>query len=621
MLKVCLFRLKPLLLHPQFMISFVRHQLKLVLTAILLLASTGVCSAETQVDDLTGEDRQHYDMFSHLLNHGTPEEFYSFVEKYEKELHDKDYMMLYYKLKTNKGFFALAHNQLYRAIQYAEELDKEVRKAEAKDYYYLATGLYGDIYKRSHDTRQAQRYFMQAIREVGDRDPKFTLRMYMNLAEMLSLKNPDEAVAWLDKYVVLAQQMKSMDHISMSLGMKAYIFFLRGDAKKFYPIYAQYQELKAKHEPELNNRYDNIVTVAKLAFDKDYQKALDKVHEGQLQVDSALCVMCIHAMAGDVASGFVAMKRHYIEMDSIYSLTQDANFNQLALETTLLRSSEEAEANKRLAKQMAYWLIGSAVVFLIVYIMGRRRLVMKIWAKNKELKTALARAEESDRVKAAFIQSMSHEIRTPLNSVAGFSQILCSPDYQLTEQEKKDMQSRISSSVEQITSIVNELLELSESESWDAMREVEKADIKCNDLCRSVLESMKGRGNPYVELRFSSNVDDSFTILSNAYRLRSTLNHLIDNAQKFTDMGYIDLRVERKDGQVMFSVTDTGIGVNDKDRERIFEAFYKQNDFTEGIGLGLSICRRLVASLGGTVELDPLYTSGSRFVITLSCDD
>ena len=177
------------------------------------------------------------------------------------------------------------------------------------------------------------------------------------------------------------------------------------------------------------------------------------------------------------------------------------------------------------------------------------------------------------------------------------------------------MQSRISSSVEQITSIVNELLELSESESWDAMREVEKADIKCNDLCRSVLESMKGRGNPYVELRFSSNVDDSFTILSNAYRLRSTLNHLIDNAQKFTDMGYIDLRVERKDGQVMFSVTDTGIGVNDKDRERIFEAFYKQNDFTEGIGLGLSICRRLVASLGGTVELDPLYTSGSRFCL------
>ena len=599
------------------MIRFLKNSLDLFLTTLLLMISLSVFPAEKQLADLTGEDRDKYDQFFYLLNHGTPEDFYGYVQKYEKDLHDKGYMMLYYKLKTNKGFFALAHNQLYRAIQYAEELDKEVRKAEAKDYYYLATGLYGDIYKSGHDKRKAKHFFMQAIEEVGDRDPKFTMRMYMNLAEMQSLQHPEESMEWLDKYVTVAHQMGSMDHLSMSLGMKAYICLLRNDAAQFYPIYEQYQDVKKKHELELNNRYDNIVDVAKLAFDRNYKQALDKVHEGNLLVDSALCVICIHAMAGDINQGFAAMKNHYVEMDSIYSIVQAANFNQLANETSLMRSQEETIANKRLAKQLVNWLIGMIVIFLFVYVMGRRRLMKKVWARSKELKDALGRAEESDRMKSVFIQSMSHEIRTPLNAVSGFSQVLCSPDYHLSEEDKKKMQERISENVDAITSIVNELLELSKSESEDVLSGVEKTDLKCNDLCRSVLESMRGKGKPIVELRYSTNVDDNFTIHSNAYRLRSSLCHLIDNAQKFTDIGYIDLRFEQKGHQVLFSVTDTGVGIDEQDRDRIFETFYKQDDFKEGLGLGLPIRRRLITSLGGTVELDPVYKGGSRFVITL----
>ena len=599
------------------MLSFVRHQFKLVITAFLLFTFTGFASAEKQVSDLTGEDRDRYDQFQHLLVKGSPEDFYAFVAKYEVDLQEKGYMMLYYKLKTNKGFFALAHNMLYRAIKYAEELDNEVRKAEAKDYYYLPTGLYGDIYKKGHDMRKARQFFLQALEEVGDRDPKFTLRMYMNLAEMSSLSHPDEALQWLDKYVKVAKDIKSMDHISMSLGMKAYICLLKNDKQTFEPIYAQYMDIKKKHELEINNRYDNIVDVAKHAFDGNFSRALYKIHEGNLIVDSTLCVICVEAMEGDIKNGFQAIKNHYVEMDSIYSLVQAANFNQFANETSLMRSQEETMANKRLAKQLINWLIGMTVVFLFVYIMGRRRLMKKIWARSKELKVALARAEESDRMKTEFIQSMSHEIRTPLNAVAGFAQVLSSPDYQLSDQDKKKMQGRIKENVDVITSVVNELLELSQSESETVMTEVEKSDIKCNELCRSVLESMKGREKPTVELRFSTNVDDTFTIRSNAYRLRSTLNHLIDNAQKFTDMGHIDLRFEHKGNEALFSVTDTGVGIDKKDRDRIFEDFYKLNNFKSGIGLGLPLCRRLIASIGGTVDLDPVYTSGSRFVITL----
>lgn len=599
------------------MMTFVQHQIKLVLTGFLLFAFAGFASAEIQVEDLTEEDRQHYELFQHLLVKGTPEEFYGYVKDYEPELKKKGYMYLYYKLKTNKGFFALAHNMLYLAIQYAEQLDKEVRKANDQEYFYMATGLYGDIYKTGHDARKARTFFLQAIEEAGNRDPKFTMRMYMNLAEMMSLRDPDEAMGWLDKYVSLAKAEKSMDHLSMSLGMKAYICLLRNDKKTFDSVYQQYQDLKKSHKAEVMGRYDNIVEVAKHTFDGNYSRALYKVHQGNLVVDSALCLICIHQMEGHLHEGFDALKRHYVDMDSIYSLVQAANFNQFASETSLMRSQEETMANKRLTKQLINWLIGMTVVFLFVYIMGRRRLMKKIWARSAELKKALARAEESDRMKAEFIQSMSHEIRTPLNAVVGFAQVLGSPHYQLTDAEKKDMSERIDESVVQVTSIVNELLELSKSESEGVAPEVDKADIKCNDLCRSVLESMQGREKPAVEMRFTTNVDDDFTIFSNVYRLRSILNHLIDNAQKFTDMGHIDLQFEHKGNKALFIVTDTGVGIDKKDRERIFETFAKLDDFKAGIGLGLTICRRLVTSLGGTVELDPVYINGSRFVITL----
>lgn len=599
------------------MMTFVQHQIKLVLTGFLLFAFAGFASAEIQVEDLTEEDRQHYELFQHLLVKGTPEEFYGYVKDYEPELKKKGYMYLYYKLKTNKGFFALAHNMLYLAIQYAEQLDKEVRKANDQEYFYMATGLYGDIYKTGHDARKARTFFLQAIEEAGNRDPKFTMRMYMNLAEMMSLRDPEEAMGWLDKYVSLAKAEKSMDHLSMSLGMKAYICLLRNDKKTFDSVYQQYQDLKKHHGQEIMGRYDNIVEVAKQAFDGNYSRALYQVHQGNLVVDSALCLICIHQMEGHLNEGFDALKRHYVDMDSIYSLVQAANFNQFASETSLMRSQEETMANKRLIKQLINWLIGMTVVFLFVYIMGRRRLMKKIWARSAELKKALARAEESDRMKAEFIQSMSHEIRTPLNAVVGFAQVLGSPHYQLTDAEKKDMSERIDESVVQVTSIVNELLELSKSESEGVTPEVDKADIKCNDLCRSVLESMQGREKPTVEMRFTTNVDDDFTIFSNVYRLRSILNHLIDNAQKFTDMGHIDLQFEHKGNKALFIVTDTGVGIDKKDRERIFETFAKLDDFKAGIGLGLTICRRLVTSLGGTVELDPVYINGSRFVITL----
>ena len=174
------------------------------------------------------------------------------------------------------------------------------------------------------------------------------------------------------------------------------------------------------------------------------------------------------------------------------------------------------------------------------------------------------------------------------------------------------------SNVNQITSIINELLEMSESESEGAqLADADKVDVLCNTLARTVLRESEGRQRGDVELRFASNVDDEFTIRSSSYRLKSALTHLVDNAIKFTDSGYVEVRCEQLGDKMQFLVTDTGVGIKESDKERIFETFAKVDDFKEGIGLGLPICRRLIRSLGGEVTLDTTYTGGCRFVISL----
>ena len=590
--------------------------MRFLLLILTFLSSVSVF-AEKTVADLTGEDRMRYDTFRHLFTEGSPSEFYRFVEEYGKDLQDKGYMMLYYKLLSNKGFYALRHNQIYQAIEYARQLDNEVRGNGAKEFFYLPTGLFGDIYNASHAKIKAETYFMQALEEVDDRDPKFTMRTYLNLADMLSLKDPQKALLWTDKAIAKAQETKNMDYLSLGLGMKGYVLFLMDDAPQFFQVYNQYVKYREVKEPDFNYRFDNILEIARQAFDQNYEKAFEMVSQGDLSVDSSLVVIRIHAMEGNISEGFGAMKRRYIELDSVYSIIQDANFDQLATETSLMRSREEASANRELAKKLTYWLIGLTAVYVFVYIMGRRRLMRKIWVRNKELKAALSRAEESDRMKSTFIQSMSHEIRTPLNAVSGFSQILSNPVYKLTESERMDMQQRIETNVNQITFIVNELLELSKTESEGIGVKIEKTDVKCNDFCRSIIENRKDKGNPLVDIRFASSVDDDYIVRTNAYRLKSALEHLLDNAQKFTDIGHIDLQVEENGNYVRFIVTDTGVGIDAKDRDKIFETFSKLDSFKEGIGLGLPICRRVVNSLGGKVELDPLYTGGSRFIISI----
>ena len=125
--------------------------------------------------------------------------------------------------------------------------------------------------------------------------------------------------------------------------------------------------------------------------------------------------------------------------------------------------------------------------------------------------------------------------------------------------------------------------------------------------------------NGRLTLSCKNMLDNSFTLKTNHQALEKILSQLMKNALKFTNEGSIELKVRERagNGGVEFTVTDTGIGIAEKDHERVFERFYKVDAFKQGLGLGLTMSRKMAELLGGSLTIDKDYKKGARFVLIL----
>jgi signal transduction histidine kinase len=237
--------------------------------------------------------------------------------------------------------------------------------------------------------------------------------------------------------------------------------------------------------------------------------------------------------------------------------------------------------------------------------------------KNKQLTQANARAEESSRMKTDFIQQISHEIRTPLNVLSGFTQILTAPNAELTDEERKDINERITQNTNRITELVNKMLELSDMHSKSV---IERCDqVTTVQIAAQAVESSDIQKAKHIS--FNIEFDDSVDkiIHTNSYSASRALALLLNNAAKFTKEGSAELRItiDKQAKMVVYAVSDTGIGIPPHEAEHIFEEFFQLDNYYEGTGIGLTVARSIVRRLGGDIYLDTSYQGGARFVMTL----
>ncbi len=240
-----------------------------------------------------------------------------------------------------------------------------------------------------------------------------------------------------------------------------------------------------------------------------------------------------------------------------------------------------------------------------------------------DLKRAVTKAEESNKLKTAFLQNISHEIRTPLNAIIGFSNILVQKLYD-SEEDADSYKQVIYTNSEYLLGLVNNVLDLSKIETGQTTLHLEELIlipfIK-NDVLPVIESERKRLEKDNVSLKVDlQQVSSGCILYTDSGRLKQIITNLMHNALKFTQEGNITLKVSEKEKNLHFTVSDTGVGIHKEQLTRIFHRFYKILGDTsslpvssQGSGLGLAIVKKLLTLMGGRIKVESEVNKGTTF--------
>lgn len=249
----------------------------------------------------------------------------------------------------------------------------------------------------------------------------------------------------------------------------------------------------------------------------------------------------------------------------------------------------------------------------------------KVKERTTELLSAKNRAEESDRLKTAFLNNLSHEIRTPLNAVCGFSSML--NDENINQNKRNSFISIIQNSSEQLLSIVTDILNISSLQTGQETLHIENTNI--NEIILKLFAKFKFKTHNNVSLHIKTDLPDSSAIVqTDKDKLSEILKNLLSNACKFTRKGSIEFGYTKADSrhsdsaiELQFFVSDTGIGISADRQQKIFEPFRQADQGIQqnygGTGLGLSIAKGYTELLGSCLKMQSEEGKGSRFFFTI----
>ena len=533
----------------------------------------------------------------------------------------------YYNICLNEVLYDTENGKTYRAVKRSNDMLSEMNQHGDKYYNIVYIGL-GTIYESRGNYRMANYYYNEAMKYVDKNDDRAMLSILPRIASLKAPREPHEAWELNERFGKLTDN--SPAYRKVYLALKGKIQFFLGRKDDFLLTDREFQEFLQQHR-DLDNYGISTMAIIRHAYNGEYDEAIKLLHQENpdwQNIDMLDIEGKVVEMKGDYQEALRISFRRRDLRDSLNSDLIFNNLNELNAEMGLVRLTEKASQERdmlteKAAREREHWL--AAVIILLLAALGlivwrhltRRRYQKQLVKQNRELEIALDHAKESDRMKSAFIEHVSHEIRTPLNVITGFAQIVTNPDYQLEEDERNVMLNDISHNTVKITDIVNELLEVAQDESKE---HYEKNDnVNVNELCQNILKESEQLNGGRLELRFRSTLNQAFLLHTNRKVLAKILQQLVANAIKFTEHGTVELKVRERaaNGGIEFSVTDTGIGIDEQYHDKVFERFFKVDTFKQGLGLGLTMSRKMAELIGGTLTIDKGYKKGTRFLLVL----
>jgi signal transduction histidine kinase len=240
-------------------------------------------------------------------------------------------------------------------------------------------------------------------------------------------------------------------------------------------------------------------------------------------------------------------------------------------------------------------------------------------AQNENLKKAKSAAEESNRLKTEFLNNMSHEIRTPMNGILGFSGLL--NDIDLTIEKRQFYVNIIQNSGKQLLKVIDDIIEISKLETKQVTAQNNPTCI--NDILMHLFSIFDLKAKELqIPLYLKSPLsDEESTILTDQTKLNKIISNLIENSLKYTSEGFIEFGYFTENENMIFFVKDTGVGINDENKDLIFERFSQEEKELSrksgGLGLGLSIAKENTELIGGKIQVESEKGKGSTFFVTI----
>ena len=578
------------------------HFKLVIITLLVAFGNHGTVHAQSKSE----QDPKYValrDTMVRAFNNDDSIHFYAALKNFESYLLERNDLHGYYTQRCNEIIFLMNRQEIFEAYKLARKLISELQERQLDSEMYMAVNMMGHINNYCGNKEAAKNNFREVIARLEKQGYYESMPpIYMNIVNVSLDDDPEEAMRLLDKAREIAVKY-SPERVFDIDTRKTLTYFADDKLDLFKQGYEAYVEGVKEGKSSVHGRLLEAYYQASIG---NTEKAVELAR--QLGDDGHEAITMIYKKAGLWEKAYNSLNDLLVANDSVINVVLNNSMQGLQDDMALYESEREAARAKMIGLTLIIVLLIMLVVALFYIVNSRRR-------HTAQLTSAYQHALESDKMKRAFIRNVSHQIRTPLNIVSGFSQLLADPDMNPSIEERRMHAEMIAKNTQLITSLVDEILELSENESTTS---IDKNDVVQVSSLLQTLQAENSEGlSEKIEIKIDCGVDEDYAFRSNASVLKRVLNILIENAKKYTVAGSITLSAQQEDHQLVLSVTDTGVGISETDAERIFERFVKLDDFKEGLGLGLSLCRVLVKHLGGSVSLDTTYHNGARFVITL----